>query len=215
MWKHIKSWFTTPDLSAFEHDLTREQLIQTGRIVFIDDEKPLLIDELKSAGFAVDHDDNGNNTNKIDNQIYDVAILDYHGVGDRIGEEGGLSLLKHIRRVSPRTRVIAYTSRSLSASESEFFRNCHYVLPKDMGLGESLAVVEKELQKSLSKEHLFDSLVQTLGIIKEDEKLQLRKSLAASLVKGNEKQFMNDLLEKHGPTAIKTVAVLVKHFFPG
>ena len=44
----------------------------------------------------------------------------------------GLDLVKHLKRVSPRTRLIAYTSRSLNASESDFFRLSHAVLPKDL-----------------------------------------------------------------------------------
>src|SRR5438105_5889909 len=124
----MRSWFKRPTLQSFDAPVPRERLIQAGRIVIIDDESPLLIDEMKRRGFAVDHDTTGENLNNIDKQIYDVAIVDYHGVGQSLGPAQGLDLLRYIRRVSPRTRVIAYTSRSLSAAESEFFRTSHVVL---------------------------------------------------------------------------------------
>ena len=126
----LKFW-KKPSLASFDHSLTRERLIQSGRIVVIDDETPLLIDEMKKEGFAVDHDTAGQDLHNLESQIYDVAIIDYHGVGQRLGTMQGLDLLKHIRRVSPRTRLVAYTSRSLSATESDFFRLSHEVLPKD------------------------------------------------------------------------------------
>ncbi len=140
--KKFFGFFTAPELSSFDTALTREQLIQGGRIVVIDDEAPLLIDELRRIGFSVDHDTTGNELNKIDNQRYDVAVIDYHGVGQKLGNSQGLDLLRYIRRVSPRTRTVVHTSRSLTASEHEFYRLSHAVLPKDEGLGESLELIE-------------------------------------------------------------------------
>ena len=47
----------------------------------IDDENPLLIQEMQKEGFAVDHDTTGQDLHNLEGQIYDVAIVDYHGVG--------------------------------------------------------------------------------------------------------------------------------------
>ena len=165
MFNKFTTLWKQPELSSFDQTLTRERLIQCGRIVVIDDESPLLIDELREEGFAVDHDKEGTDLRRIENQIYDVAIIDYHGVGRNLGSGQGLDLIKHIRRVSPRTRIIAYTSRSLSASESEFFRLSHVVLPKDLGLVDSLALIETELRKAFSKEYLFEALIAKLNIV--------------------------------------------------
>ena len=167
----ITTWFKKiPALNSFDQTITRERLIQSGRIIVVDDETPILIGELKDEGFAVHHDLEGKDLHNIENQIYDLAILDYHGVGQRLGNSQGLDLLKHIRRVSPRTRIIAFTSRSLNAAESEFFRLSHAVLPKDLGLGDSLALIEGELRKAFSKEHLFESLITKLQISNPQEK---------------------------------------------
>ena len=159
----LKRLFAKPTLASLDGALTRERLIQCGRIAFIDDESPLLIDELKQSGFSVDHDKTGDVLQNYDNQTYDVAIVDYYGVGKRLGAGQGLDFIKHMHRVSPRTRIIAYTSRSLSSAESEFFRLSHIVLPKDFGLGDSLVLIEAELRKALSKEHLFQAMVSQLN----------------------------------------------------
>lgn len=176
MWGWLDFW-KKPDLSSFDHSLTRERLIQAGRIVIIDDETPLLIEEMKKEGFAVDHDTTGQDLQNLENQIYDLAIIDYHGVGKRLGPMQGLDLLKHIKRVSPRTRLVAYTSRSLTASESDFFRLSHAVLPKDLGLGDSLELIEGELKKAFGKEHLFEALMAKLNVTNGREKEDIKNIL--------------------------------------
>jgi hypothetical protein len=209
----IRSFFRLPELSSFDSTLTHQRLIQCGRIAFIDDERPLLIDELRQAGFAIDHDSEGNELTKYDGQLYDVAILDYHGVGQRLGQGQGLDMLRYIRRVSPRTRVIAYTSRSLSASESEFFRSSHVVLPKDLGIGDSLAVIEGELKKALSKEHLFDALIQGLNIKTPDAIERLRKALVKSLANGSDQKIREAVIAAAGATALKAGEIIIGRFF--
>lgn len=212
VWKWFRMW-QEPALSSFDQLLTRERLIQAGRILIVDDEEPLFISELKTEGFAVDHDRSGNDPKNIESQIYDVAIVDYHGVGQKLGAMQGLDLVKHIRRVSPRTRLIAYTSRSLSASESAFFRLSHSVLPKDLGLGDSLALVEDELIKAFSKEHLFDALISKLNVSGEKEKKRIRTALVKALADRNESQFKQGLGEIAGQAAGKAVEIIISKLF--
>ena len=210
----ITRLFSRPTLSDFDNSLDRERLISAARILFIDDEHPLLLDELCSARFAVDHDQTGNDTRKIDSQIYDVIILDYHGVGQRLGGNQGLSLLRHIRRVSPRTRVVAYTSRSLGAAESEFFRTSHAVLPKDMGLTDSLALVEGEVRKAFSKEHLFQALIEQLNVVDADTKERARDALVGALQKKDASGLKSFVTKLAGAAAEKSVTVLLHKIFP-
>lgn len=202
-----------PHLDSYDHALTRERLIQCSRILIVEDEEPLLIAELRREGFSVEHDREGDDLHNIESQLYDLAILDFHGVGRRLGNAQGLDLLKHIRRVSPRTRVIAYTSRSLNAAESEFFRLSHVVLPKDMGLVDSLSLVETELRKAFSKEHLFESLIAKLSISSGHEKQKIHAALAKALAKNDENSFRGDLQKSGGKVAEKAVEIIVSKIF--
>lgn len=201
------------DLAAFDATVSRERLIQNGRIVVIDDETPLLIDELHRAGFSVDHDRSGDDLAKIDGQLYDVAIIDFHGVGRRLGESQGLDLLRHVRRVSPRTRVIAYTSRSLSAGESEFFRSSHVVLPKDMGLEESMTLIEDQLRLAFSKQHLFDALINKINVTRADDRQRLQESLIKALSRRDESGFKRVLSSMAGQAAEKSVEYILNRLF--
>jgi CheY-like chemotaxis protein len=212
MWDRLKFW-EGPDISSFEHPITRERLIQAGRIVVIDDETPLLVEQMSKEGFAVHHDTTGEDLSNLEAQIYDVAIVDYHGVGQRLGAMQGLDLVKHLRRVSPRTRLVAYTSRSLNASESDFFRLSHAVLPKDMGLGDSLALVETELRKAFSKEHLFEALIAKLNVTSAIEKEHIEKALLKALAKGEDVKFKEALKKIAGQTAEKAVEIIIAKLF--
>ena len=213
MFRAISSLWRKSPLESFDQTLTRERLIQSARILVVDDEDPLLISELKTAGFAVDHDRVGDDLHCIDGQIYDLAIVDYHGVGQRLGSLQGLDLLKHIRRVSPRTRILAYTSRSLTAKESEFFRLSHDVLRKDWGLVESLTLVEAELQKAFSKEHLFEAMLAKLNISNQKEKHRIKSMLARSLSKGDEGGFKKQIEKIAGTVAEKAVDIIISRMF--
>ena len=210
MFSHL---FSRPSLPSFDIALPRERLIQSGRIVFIDDESPILLDELRQAGFSVDHDKTGDDIQKYDQQLYDVAIIDFHGVGNRLGSGQGLEVIKHIRRVCPRTRLIAYTSRSLTSTESEFFRLSHVVLPKDLGLGDSLAIVETELRKSFGKEHLFEAMLSKLESISPNDREKLKVDLIKALKRNDEDYFKQALTKIGGAAAVKAVGLILSHLF--
>lgn len=207
------SLFGKPTLASLGGDLSRDRLVQSGRIAFIDDERPLLIEELRQSGFSVDHDTTGDNLQNYDNQIYDVAIVDFAGVGHRLGSGQGLEVVKHLRRVSPRTRIIAYTSKSLTSSESDFFRLSHTVLQKDLGIGDSLALIEGELQKALSKEYLFEALITKLKITSGEERQRMQDALIKALAKRDEGKFRRYLKEGAGLVAEKGVDILLSKLF--
>jgi len=211
----ITSIFSKKPLSEFDENLSREFLIQQSRIAFIDDdEQNILLDELRSSGFAVDHDKSGDETKKYDSQIYDVAIIDYHGVGTRLGNGQGLDLMRHIKRTSPRTRLIAYTSRSLSAGESEFFTLSHVVLPKDLGIADSLSLIEDELKNSFSKEHLFEALLAKISISSPSARESARSALEKHLGKKDKIGFQKYLSSAAGVAGEKAVEIILSKIFP-
>lgn len=209
----IFRWGQPAALSTFDAALPREELIQKGRVAFIDDEEPLLIDHMRKSQFSVDHDRTGSDLRNYEAQLYDVAVVDYYGVGQHLGSGQGLDLLKHIKRVSPRTRLIAYTSRSLNATESEFFRISHAVLPKDMGLGDSMTLIEDQLRRALSKEHLFEAILLKLSIANPDDRMKMHTALAKALSSRDKVKFKEYVSKAVGVTAEKTVEILISKLF--
>lgn len=211
------NWFRkSPELSSYENGMSRDVLIQSARILFVDDETPLLIAHLTKAGFSVDHDKTGDECEaQIVGQSYDVAILDYSGVGTKYGEEQGLDLLKFIRRVSPRTRIISYTSKALKSGESDFYRLSDQVLAKDAGLRESLEYVEEQIRKAFSKQYLFDSLMKKLELSSGTERLKLKENLERALSKNDQSSFKAAIKKVVGVAADKGVDIILSKIFVG
>lgn len=206
-------WGKRKTLTDFDRPPSREELIQKARVALIDDEIPLLLEHMRNSQFSVDHDTSGTNLRNYEAQLYDVAIVDYYGVGGSLGTGQGLDLLKHIKRVSPGTRLIAYTSRSLNASESEFFRLSHVVLPKDMGLGDSMALIETEIRKALSKEYLFEAILTKLSMSSPEDRTKMHAALTKALGSGDKGKFKEYVARAAGVAAEKTVEALIGKLF--
>lgn len=152
-------------------------MIQRSRILFIDDEKPELIDDLQEAGYAVDHKSDivPQTCHLIDQNKYDLILLDFGNVGKKFGEDEGLSLLRYIIRVNPTSVVISYTSKALPAKHADFFILTEGTLPKDAGISDSIEKIDEGLTKAHSIERNWNALLHELGIVKdskEDNDLQ-------------------------------------------
>lgn len=209
------SWFRrAPLLETYDLSASREALIQSGRLLFVDDEQVPLIEQLKHAGFAVDHDRTGSEfEQQIDNQTYDVAILDYSGVGEHFGDGQGLDLLRHVRRVSPRTRIIAYTSKALKSDKSDFYRLADTVLAKDSGKRESLEVVEDQLRKAFGKQHLFDALIGKIAVTSPQKRQEIKEVLEKSLKSGDQSQIRKFLKKTAGAAAERGIDIVLSRLF--
>lgn len=82
-------WGKRKVLSDFDGPLSREELIQQARIALIDDEEPLLLEHMRKSQFSVDHDSSGDDLRNYEAQLYEVAIVDYYGVGQNLGQGQG------------------------------------------------------------------------------------------------------------------------------
>jgi DNA-binding NarL/FixJ family response regulator len=169
-----------PELSSFDKPLSRETIITRGRILLIDDVVPPILSHLRKQGFTINHDRTGKNTVEIERHRYDVVILDFGGVGKSYGPDEGLSLLRHIRRVSPATFILAFTSLSLYSKQAEFYTLSDGILSKDAGIQEAYEKLENALRESMLIERHWNAILQLTGI---DPKTEHAGKLKAELVK--------------------------------
>jgi len=202
--------FHKKKLSDYNPNLSRQELIRQSRILMIDDEQPALIEDLRKDGFSVDYDPTGNDTTKIEKNLFDLIILDFGGVGKNFGKDQGLSLLKHIKRVNPAPFVLAYTSKSLPAEQSEFYRLTNGTLFKDAGIQESFSKIEDSLRQAHNVERIWAAVLQ-LTLKNPEDKKELEATLLKCLKK---KKFdtLYELLTHHVGAAIKDslVGILIK-----
>lgn len=197
-------------IESLDCQTPRDDLLRRSRILVVDDERPKIIDDLKAAHFSVDYriDIKKEDMQLIETPLYDLLLLDFGNVGKDFGEDEGLSLLKHIKRVNPALFVVAYTSKSLGNRHADFFRISDAVLSKDAGIQESLEVIEKGLQKAWSTSNLWGGLLAVSGITpgsKIDKELQdlyvrgiFKPSKFEKLKQALYKTLTNDLAQKVG-----------------
>ncbi len=160
------SIFTTYKIEDLQCNIPRDELVRRSRILFIDDEEPDLIKDLRRAGFSVDYepDIDENNLDMVERPTYDLVVLDFGNVGQYFGSDEGLSLLKHIKRVNPSVIVLAYTSKALSAEHADFFRLTDGVLPKDAGIADSMEKIENGLETAKNVQNLWRGLLHAAGV---------------------------------------------------
>jgi CheY-like chemotaxis protein len=153
-------------ISDIDFRLSRDELIRRCRILIVDDEKPEIINDLKASHFSIDYvpDIDTTNIDLIESPLYDLIILDFGNVGKSFGQDEGLSLLRHIKRLNPSIFVLAYTSKSLGTEHADFYRLANGVLAKDAGIAESTSKIEDGLRLALSPENLWNALIQIAGI---------------------------------------------------
>lgn len=159
-------FFKKKTISGVTVKLPREELLRRSRILVIDDERPDLIDDLKAARFSVDYEPDIVKTNLdlLEKQIYDLILLDFGGVGKEFGDDEGLSLLKHIKRINPAVIVLAYTSKALTTQHSDFYRLSDGVLAKDAGIQESLEKIESALRLAHNLENVWRGLLKVCDV---------------------------------------------------
>jgi len=170
--------------------------------------------DLKALHFSIEYvpDITKDNVDKIESTLYDLIILDFGNVGKMFGQDEGLSLLKHIKRLNPSVFVLAYTSKFLGTEHADFYRLANGVLAKDAGISDSTAKIEEGLQSAMSPENLWSGLIAVTGVTpggKEDIEWQ------DLLIKGLRNKPDLDKLKSHitklaGTGAKKIAPVLLE-----
>jgi serine/threonine protein phosphatase PrpC len=88
------------------------------------------------------------------------------------------------------------------------------VLPKDFGLADSLALVEDQARIALSKDHLFQALIEQLQIADPETKAKARQALTRALKRKDDAVFRSFIVKVSGAAAEKAVDILLHKLFP-
>ncbi len=158
-------------LEQMSTELPRSEVLRRGRVVILDDEVPEMIADLKRQGLAVEHwvSTSDSNFGRLETGFYDVLLLDYGGIGRSFGHDEGLDVLRHLKRVNPALKILAFSSRTFDASKADFFRLSDGVIRKDAGIREMMEQIETHLSQSLTPATYFKAICTTLGIEPESE----------------------------------------------
>lgn len=110
--------------------LPRAELIQRSRIAVLDDEAPEMLQDITAQGFSVDHlrSTADERFKLLEIVFYDVLLLDYGGIGQNLGPDEGLDILRHLKRVNPALHINRLYWSDVRCIQSRFLpdvRRCH------------------------------------------------------------------------------------------
>lgn len=206
-------WFTKdPSFASLTRPPTRDELVRKARVALLDDDTPEVLEDLRASGFAVDHIKNVSDRQfgVLESGLYHLLLLDFGGIGTRVGADEGLDVLKHLRRVSPSLRIVAFTGRTFDASKADFFRKCDQVLKKDAGIRETLEAVEAELAIALTPAHQWKSLLTILGLSPDDPgATSLEKALHKAARRPGGPEDVKTALAKYGGATARIGAEMI------
>jgi DNA-binding response OmpR family regulator len=195
MWPFTKS-IKIRDLKTC---VPRDELLRSSRILILDDEEPALKADLENAGFTAQWsaDVNHGLIQQIERMKYDLILLDFAGIGKSLGDQEGLDILRHVKRVAPAVIILSYTSKALKSKHADFYRLTDGVLPKDAGISDSLDKIETALRQAQSAENLWRALLNRIGVepaSKDAESLE-SKFVKASNKSDRWQRLLNELQE--------------------
>lgn len=160
-----------PSLEQLSVELPRAEVLRRGRVVLLDDEVPEMIADIRQQGVAIDHWTSTTDPSfgRLESGFYDVLLLDYGGIGKNFGQDEGLDVLRHLKRVNPALKILAFSSRTFDASKSDFFRLSDGVIRKDAGIREMMEQLETHLSRALTPVTYYRAICSTLGLEQDSE----------------------------------------------
>jgi DNA-binding NarL/FixJ family response regulator len=209
-----KVFHKTLPLEAMTRTLPREEILKRGRIAILDDDPPEILPDLREHGLSVDHIPATSDQRfvRLEQGFYDVLLLDFGGIGARFGPDDGLDVLRHLKRVVPGLKILAFTARTFDSSKADFFRLCDGVIKKDAGIRHTLERLELELAEILTPAYQWHALQKTIpssvtSRTRDDVQWELSQAIRKPGKRGVAIARVSKILSTGWEKAVEAVAV--------
>jgi DNA-binding NtrC family response regulator len=179
----------------------------------VDDEPEAFpLELLRKDGFNVTHwlRVDSASLRELEQGAFDIIVLDIVGIADAsVATNGGLGLLKHIKRVNPAQVVVAYSGQRFSVSDQEFFRLADETLAKPTDFVRVTEILDALLAEKFNLQHYWDgvsALLQEAGVSRAAIR-GIEKDFVRALTRGQQ-QDTKGILQRvlHNPEAVVRVA---------
>ena len=188
---------------------TIEQLKERAHILVVDDQSFEYLPALEREGFRVKWLRDLESTVEIEQGMYDVVLLDLHGVATSISSQQGIGALKQIKRASPAQMLVAYSAAAWPVTESRETQVADVVLDKaQSAFPDFRQSIVDLLLKSVDPSHYIASLEslcsqatdRVLGERLPSLRLQTREALLRFVASGSGEDLaeISRLLEERG-----------------
>jgi len=171
-----------------------EEIRKRARLLVIDDENFIYKDLFTRDGYVIDKWDDVEDLPKLEENYYDVILLDVQGVGKQLSAEQGLGILQHIRKTTPAQIVIAFSNADYSLRYQDFFKLADATLSKGADYVEFKRTVDQLLLQRFSLGFYVAKVSFVIGGAVDDPERLEKETRKAILRKkpGNLKKYLAD-----------------------
>jgi len=177
-----------------EHDI--KELRKKVTILIIDDNRPDVIDILKTHKFDVEYKADITSINDV--AAYDIILCDIRGVGKEFkSNKEGAYLIKEIKINYPSKIVITYTASTYDPTYNEYINLADDIIMKGVESDEWVKTIDDQIQKSINPIVQWEKVREKL--LDEDVRISLVCKLEDQYVKAiNSRNFesLKKLCEK-------------------
>lgn len=164
-------------------DFTFEQIKKRASILVIDDDDFPYQSLFEEDDYKITKWDDVKNLGKLENNTFDIILLDIQGIASEITKDEGLGVLKHIKEKQPSQIVIAYSNADWSLKYQGFFDLADDKISKDVDYTDFKRAVDRQLKNVFS----FDYYCNKITDIVDNSIPQktLKKKIEQSVIKSD------------------------------
>lgn len=137
LWKEKESY-----LLSLVNDKAVSNLKKRIKILLIDDEESLNIEQFNREGYSLEYWDHVRSLKPLNHGEFDILILDIKDIAKNISEEDGFGVLKSIKENNPLQIVIAFSAYSYDLSKKKFWDLADDAVDKPVGFVEMKEVLD-------------------------------------------------------------------------
>ncbi|WP_045157649.1 response regulator [Stutzerimonas stutzeri] len=173
-WRRKKITYTPPCF---------EEIKKRAKILVIDDNDFAYAPLFSRDGYTIEKWDDIESLEKLENNYFDLILLDIQGVGQNESEEEGFGILKHIRAKSPAQIVIAFSNADWSLKYQGFFDLADRKLAKSQDYVEFKRTVDDLLIKRFNHNFYIEK-IEKIQNLSPSEKTKIIQAAQSSMLSG-------------------------------
>lgn len=169
-----------------------EEIKKRAKILVIDDSEFAYAPLFKRDGYTIEKWDDVEKLEQLENNYFDLILLDIQGVGQNESEEEGFGILKHIREKSPAQIVIAFSNADWSLKYQGFFDLADSKLAKSQDYVEFKRIVDNLLTHRFNPNFYIEKIERIKGL-NPTEKQKIIQAARSSIISGKIELSNNSL----------------------
>jgi len=187
-----------------------DEIRKRARLLVIDDEDFIYKELFTRDGYIIEKWDDVEDLSKLEQNFFDVILLDVQGVGRKLSADQGLGILQHIRKTAPTQVVIAFSNADYSLKYQDFFSMADAVLAKGADYVEFKRTVDQLLQQRFSLGFYVGKVASVVGG-RVDDPDRLEKETRKAILKNKPKDLMAYLADKvNDPKTLELATGIIK-----